>query len=467
LQEPPVNAPANPPSASPASDLKGDLQRRIGFWGASALMVGVIIGSGIFRTPTEIAQALPHPPMILALWLAGGLLALAGALTYAELSCRFPASGGLYVFLRESYGPGAAFVFGWTYMLVAKPAAAAGIAVIFAQHVNTLLGVDWDPRIMTIASVVGFTALNAAGVELGARVAEVLTGIKVLALVAVALLVFALARDGSWSNFTPSPEASARLGEVSLWLALVPVMAAILWTYDGWADVGAIAGEVQNPQRTLPRVFMIGTGFVILLYVAVNAAYIYALPIDRIARESTLAPVIMDILLGKAGAVAVTILVILSTLGSTHGSIMTGARVTFAQARDGLMFRPLGTVSRRGTPAFSLWTQCSLSCLAALWLETFDKLAGSFVFTMWIFYAAAGVGLFILRRRQAREGTPPPRFLCPGYPVVPGLFVLAAAGMTVLAIREDPKMTLTWVGVLAAGVPVYMIWKWTRRRSAA
>ncbi len=426
-----------------------DLPRTIGFWGGSGIMVGVIIGSGIFRTPTSIAQQMGNPWVILLLWVFGGMLALFGALTYAELGTMFPRSGGIYVFLHQGFGPIVAFVFGWTYMLISKPLAASGIAVVFAEHVNTLLGTKWDPRILTCVMIIVLTAVNACGTRLGAGFAIFLTSLKAGALALIIVLGLSLAK-GSAANFEPieSPRP--------FWLALAPVLAAIMWTYDGWSDVGAVAGEVREPQRLLPRIFLIGTAATIVLYVAVNAVYIALVPLGEMRNERTVAPLVMQRLLGDASGQLVTILIIISTLGATHSSILTGARVTFAQSRDGLLFSFLGHIHPTyQTPAVALWFQAALSCLAICVLEHFERLAGGFVFTMWIFYALAAVSVIVLRIR--RPDLPRP-YRCWGYPVVPIVFVLSAAFMTFLQIRESPAENLTWLAILVAGAPCYFLW---------
>jgi basic amino acid/polyamine antiporter, APA family len=441
------------------AQLPPDLPRKVGFWGAIAVMVGVVIGSGIFRTPTAIAQQLGDPYLILLLWLIGGLIALAGALTFAELATMMPKSGGIYVFIREGYGPCPAFVFGWTYMLITKPAAAAGIAFIFAEHFNTLTGLGWSPQLLTCGALVVLTVINVIGVKASARFAIVLTSLKFGALAAIIVLGVAAAvreslapgANGSGGGFVsvPSPK--------TLFQALVPVMAAIMWTYDGWSDVGAIAGEVKEPKKTLPRVYILGTLSVIGLYVLANAVYLWHIPILQMRETPTVAPVLLEKFAGPIGATVVTIMIIISTLGSSHASVMTGARVTFAQARDGLLFSFLAKIHPRfETPAVALWTQMTLSCAAVLFLQQFDKLAGTFVFTMWIFYGLGAGTLFILRARQPDAERP---FRTPGYPVVPAVFLLSSIAMTGLSINDDPKTTLTWLGVLAAGVPVYYVWK--------
>jgi amino acid transporter len=294
------------------------------------------------------------------------------------------------------------------------------------------------------------TAINTIGVRLGAGVAVFLTALKVAALAGIVALALTLAK-GSADNFAPVPAARPFLA------VLAPALAQILWTYDGWSDVAAVAGEVREPQRKLPRIFLVGTAATVVLYLAVNAVYISMVPLSEMRGVDTIAPLVMERLLGPAGAVAVTVIVIISTLGATHSSIITGARVTFAQARNGLLFRVLGRIHPRyQTPAVSLWVQAGLSCAAVIYLKTFESLTGGFVFTMWIFYALAAAGVIVLRIR--RPDLPRP-CRCWGYPLVPVLFILSAAVITVLSVRESPRQTLPWLGVLAAGAPTYYLWR--------
>lgn len=433
-----------------------DLPRKIGFWGAIAVMVGITVGSGIFRTPTSIAQNLGDPYLILAFWVAGGLITLCGALTFAELISMMPHSGGVYVALREGFGRCPAFVFGWTYLLITKPAAAGGIAIIFAEHLNRLLGVSWDARIMTCVALFLLTLINVVGVRGSARFAIVLTTLKYTAVGAIILLGIAAAM-GALGGSARSSHFQAIAAPKSLFAAIVPVMAAIMWTYDGWADVGSIAGEIKDPDRTLPRVYVIGTVAVIGLYVLANAVYLWHIPLDVMAKSPTVAPLMLEKLVGPIGATVMTVIIICSTLGSSHGSVMTGARVTFAQAQDGLLFRFLAKVSPTfQTPAVALWVQFALSCIAVWLLADFGSLADSFVFTMWIFYGLAAVAVFILRKKLADAHRP---FRVPGYPYVPAIFIVVSVVMTVLSIIDDPKRTLMWLGILLAGVPVYFIWR--------
>lgn len=454
------------------------LPRTIGFLGACGVMIGVIIGSGIFKTPTSIAAELGSPWVILGFWVAGGVLALFGALTYSELATMHPQSGGIYVFLREAFGRPVAFIFGWTYMLITKPYAAAGIAVVFSEHVSKLLSIllgikvasYMEPQLfqtlLTCGVIILLTFINAVGTRLGTGVATFLTAIKIGALVFIILgtaVVVGL----------PAGTMTAVASPSTLALAVVPVMAAICWTYDGWSDIGAVAGEVKDPQRNLPRIYLVGTLAVTVIYVLVNLAYFAIVPIQEMQAigldaklhggTATLAPLVAERLIGSAGEAVIAMVVVVSTLGSTHSSIMTGARVTYQQACDGLIFRFLsGVDSKRKTPHVALWVQCGLSCVATIYAGSFEQLAGGFVFTMWIFYGMGGLALFVLRRTQADR---PRAFKCPGYPVLPGLFVLSALGMTVLSIYQAWQVSPWWnqtylfMIVLVAGLPVYFVWE--------
>ncbi len=446
-------------------------------------MIGVIIGSGIFRTPPGIAAEFASPWTILGLWVAGGLLCLAGALTFAELAAMYPHSGGVYVFIREGFGECAAFVFGWAYLVLVKPFAAGGIAFIFGEHVNILataiarrfidptMEIHWDVRIATTVMLLSLTAINVRGVTLSTAFAGVLTFLKFGALAAIIALVALLGRvDLSHLNATPGVESSK-----DLWAALGMAMAGILWTYDGWADVGSIAGEVTEPRKRLPRIYIGGTIAIIAIYVLVNAAYFMLVPLPEMRAERaanpqfSVAPLVMRRLIGDAGGIAVVLIVLCSTLGSSHASIMTGARVSYAQARDGLLFRFIGHVHPRWhTPDVSLVAQVLLSIVAVWFLGSFQELAEGFVFTMWIFYALGASAIFVMRVKR-----PPPHverpFICPGYPIVPGVFVLVAVVMTGMSIYGDRKAhfvhTLPWLGVLAAGVPVFYVWRGLSRNT--
>lgn len=445
-----------------------DLPRTIGFWGAAGIMIGVTIGSGIFQTPPEIAREMSSPWLILLLWVLGGVLSLMGALTYSELATMFPRSGGLYNFLYQGFGRPMAFVFGWTYMLLTKPMAAAGIAIVFAQNVTPTLrhlgaGAWLTDEIAVCIALTCLTGINILGMRLGSGIGVVLTAVKVSVLLALVLLALVF-QAGDANNLR------SEAVPIKPWhLALAAVMSSVLWTYDGWSDVGSVAGEVKDPQRKLPLIYLVGTLATIAIYVAVNAAYMWMLPLSDIRGVTSIAPAVAQRLIGDVGSGVATAVVVISTLGATHASIITGARITFAQARDGLLFRFLGHMHPRfKTPDVSLITQLVLSCAAVLFLKDFRSLAGGFVFTMWIFYALGGASLLVLRKK--RPGVPRP-FRCPGYPFVPIVFILAGLGMSALELHrgwmQDDWKPFIWIGVLAAGYPMYFVWNRLARRAAS
>lgn len=469
-----------------------DLPRTVGFWGAWAIMVGIMIGGGIFGTPPDIARHLGSPMVAMVFWAGGGVLCLFGALAYAELATMFPRSGGIYVFLREAYGDGVAFIFGWMYLLVTKPAGAAGVAFLFADHLNRLMGTapdpahpgsvlmlasgGLDPRLITIAALLGLTWINVRGVVLSTWLAIAFTAAKAAALAAIIVLALVIAgvidpSKGSAANFRPAPMP------ISLMAAIPAVMAGVLWTYDGWNDVGAISGEVTNPQRTLPLVFVVGILSVTALYLAINAVYFWLIPLPEQRPLETIGPAVLTHLVGPTGGTIMTALIVISTLGSSHASVLANARVSFAQARDGLLFGSLGAIHPRfNTPHVSLWVGGIMGAAAAWFQGSFVALAGTFVFTMWIFYAMAAGGVIILRVRRPSLARP---YRCPGYPVVPAIFVAASLFMTAVSIIQDvsreradgepaPGMnTLPWLVVLAAGWPVWLVWKRVARRRDA
>ncbi len=435
--------------------MTGDLPRRIGFWGGSALMVGIILGSGIFLAPAAIAQYLGNPWTILAFWVAGGILSLFGALTFAELAATFPRSGGMYVYLHEGLGPRAAFTFGWTYLLLMKPFAAAAVGIVFANHLNTLLRVDWSPPAVACVMILSLTVVNVVTVRGSSGAAILFTGLKLASLLAIIFLALAL-RKGSAANFASSPL------DVPLWKAFVPVMYGVLWTYDGWAEVSAVTGEVENPARTLPRILLMGTAAVAVVYVAVNAVYCSLIPLAELRGLKTIAPIVMERLLGSDGGRVVALMIVISTLGASHSAVLTGARVTWAQARDGLLFRFLGRVHPEfRTPDVSLWVQAILCCAAVIWLRNYRDVSEGYGFLGWIFYGATALAVMVLRRRRPDLERP---YKCWGYPVVPILFILVSIGMTVLYIAVTGwRMTVPWLAVLFLGIPAHAIWIWMTR----
>jgi len=448
-------------TSTPVTDRWGDrLPRRLGFGSAVAVLVGSTIGGGIFRTPAVIAERVPASLPMLSVWVLGGLLALCGALTYAELAALFPRSGGVYVYIREGFGKLPAFLFGWTELVLIRASALGAIATPFAEYLLRSLG--RDPTLPENAGLVHYVAaaaiavtaaLNYYGVRWSALVLNLTTGAKYGALLLLVLLAF-LVGHGNWAHFTT---AAAPVTPGLFGLALV----SVLWAYDGWGDLSFVGGEVRDPERNLPRALVVGTAAIIAIYLLVNAAYLYLLPLDQMARSPLVAADAAHAVLGRVGVGAVTIVVMLATFSTLVGSILTAPRIFFAMADDGLFFRAIAKVHPRyHTPSAAIVLTACLG-MGFVLIRTFEQLADQFVVAIFPFYALAAAAVFVLRRR--RPDLPRPvRVL--GYPVVPLLFVLASFGILGNALWAHPRETGFAFLIIVLGVPVYS-W-WIRRRGS-
>ena len=428
------------------------LPRRLGLGSAIAVVVGSTIGSGIFRSPAAIADKLPGPGPLLAVWVTGGLFALCGALTLAEVSSALPRTGGIYAFLKEAWGPLPAFLFGWAELVVIRAAAAGAIALTFAEYLFRLLGLpltaphDAYTHYAAAVAIVVVAAVNIVGVRFGAALQTVTTIAKcgALLLVVVLALAVALPRGGAANLAAPGGFAFGPFG-----LALV----SVLWAFDGWADLSFVAGEVHDPGRTLPRALIGGTLAVIVIYLAANVAYLVTVPIDELRRSPLIAAEVGSRILGGAGVVLISIAVAVSTFGALNGVLLTTPRIFFAMAEDGLLFRPLAAVHPRfQTPYLAIGLGAVLG-VAFVLLRTFEQLADAFVVAITPFYALGVAAVFRLRRRAEHA----PAFRVPGYPVTPGLFVAAALYLLVNAVADPSSRwpTVAVLGVVAAGAPVY------------
>jgi amino acid transporter len=432
---------------------QGELRRVLTYWDAVALIAGIMIGSGIFATPPQIAGSLDRFGPMIFVWLLGGLLAMCGALCYAELAGMFPRTGGGFIFQREIYGKPVAFVSGWSSLLITYPSSIAAIATVFAIYFKRLVpDVPLSEGIIAAILSLLFCGLNIIGVLLGARIQRTLTFAKVAAL--VALVGFAaIYRDGSWSNLTPvwaAPSGGWQLGAFAL------AMASVMWTYEGWADGPTIAGEVKDLQRDLPRALLIGTGLVTLVYILLNAAYVYVMSIPGIAASESVAVDMAQRTMGQYGGLFVTLLILASTAGSVNGSVIGASRVCFAMSREGLFFESVGRVhSRLQTPANALVIIGVMTAAYCL-LGTFDQLIRYFVFVAMIWFIMNIVGVFILRAR--RPDAPRP-FRVPGYPFTPAIFLIVGLGLMYQLLQENTRDSLIGVGVLVLSFPAYWIWR--------
>ena len=433
------------------------LTRQLGLWSAVAVLVGSTIGSGIFRSPAGITNRLPGPLPLMTVWIAGGLFALCGALTLAELSGAYPQTGGMYVFIREAWGRVTAFLFGWAELVIIRAASLGAISMTFAEYLLRVLGYDpsiapysdWSHYVAAVAIALTAT-FNYVGVSWSSLVLNLTTLAKYGGLLFIILLAFAIGLPQTGGHYTPAAP-SGSFGIAAFGLALV----SVLWAFDGWADLSFVAGEVKDPRRNLPRAIIIGVIAVIAIYILANLAYLAVMPVGEIRTSPLVAADVAQRLIGAPGVVFVAITVMLSTFGTLNATLLTAPRIFFAMADDGLFFRKVASVHPRfGTPYVSILLTTALGVLFVL-LRTFEQLAYTFVTAMVPFYALAVAAVFVLRRRAGYE----PPFRTPLYPIVPALFILATLFLLGNAILDPSSRwgTLGVLGVIVLGIPVYYL----------
>ncbi|HEX6911238.1 MAG TPA: amino acid permease, partial [Longimicrobium sp.] len=436
------------------------LPRRLGIWSAAAVLVGSTIGSGIFRVPSGVAERVETLGAFALIWIVGGLVALVGALTIAELAAMFPRSGGIYVFLREAYGPLPAFLFGWTELLVIRPSALGAIAMIFAEYAGRLFGYgpEWV-RWVAAGTILVLASANIRSIRWGAAVQNLSTIAKVAAIVGLAMVAFAMGGGGGGGALA-NPNGLAPASWVGFGLALVSVM----WAYDGWADLTFIAGEVRDPGRTMPRAIIGGVLGVIAIYLIVVTAYLFVLTMPEMAASTLVASDVAQKLFGAVGASVVAGMVMLSTFGALNGSTMTGPRIFYAMAEDGNFFRPIAAVHPRWKTPFAAIGLAAGLGIAYVLGRDFQQLADSFVLGIWPFYALAVLGVFRLRRTRPDAERP---YRTWGYPVVPVLFLVGALGMLLNSAINDTSNTALGFGIMLAGIPAFFLWRAIQGRRPA
>jgi APA family basic amino acid/polyamine antiporter len=438
---------------SPDSGLK----RQIGLATAAAVVVGEVVGVGIFLTPAAMAKSLGSPLLVLVVWLLSGLMALSGALCYGELAARYPAAGGGYVYLREAYGAPLAFLYGWMVFLVLDPGLTAALAVGAASYVGYAAGLaPAGVKALAVASVLALAAVNAGGVRLGGWVVRWLTIVKLALLLFILLWGFGLSL-GDWSHFAPFVER--RAGSPALGGALSGGLVAAFFSFGGWWDLSKLGGEVRDPGRTLPRALTLGVLSVTLVYVLTSAAFVYLVAPERVTTGEAFAAQAGEALFGPAGALFFTCVVVVAVLGSLAAYTMSAPRVYFAMARDGLFLPSAARLHpRTGAPVRAILMQAALACVLVL-LGTFDEIVSYFLFVVVLFITLTVVGLFVLRRKgRATE------YVTPLYPLMPIVYVLLSAGLLFLLAAGSPRQALAGVGVVALGLPVYYLL--FRRRAA-
>ncbi|HLK63404.1 MAG TPA: amino acid permease [Bryobacteraceae bacterium] len=445
-----------------------ELKRDLGQWAAASIVVGTVIGSGIFLVPKKMIERTGSVEMVFVVWIVGGLLSLAGALTYAELAAAMPEAGGEYAYLSEAYGPMWGFLYSWTQMWVAKSGSIATLATGFFLYVANFfpwldtvfyriklpLGV-WEFRygqLLAMALIFGLAWLNYFGVKIGGNVQVAITVVKV-ALIAGVIL----AGLGFGHAHAAAPHSIGPLTTAGFFAALV----AALWAYDGWNNVSMVASEVRDPQRNLPRSLIWGTATVIVIYLLANAAYFYVLSPGEVASSSRVAAEMMRRIFHEPGAAAVSVAAMISIFAALNGSILSGSRVPYAAARDGYFFHIIGSVSPKyHTPGVSI---LALSGWAALLVLSgqYDQLYTYVIFASWILYGMTTAAVVVLRRKRPDLNRP---YRTLGYPAVPVLFVLGASVLVLSTLMDSPWESLKGIGLIVAGLPFYFYWKKRRQR---
>lgn len=465
----------NTSSSAPASlQSPTPLNRTLGLLTAIMLVMGLIIGSGIFLTPKDIAATVQVPGLMIFVWVISGLLSLAGALTNAEIASEITDTGGQYVYFRVLYKEWMAFLYCWTSFSVYQTASIAAIAVAFAQyfeffvtlpHLSPQLEAWHLPlfesikpfenigvKLLAIAAILLLTAVNYFGVVLGAVTQNIFTAAKVLALAAVIIFAFMLG-DGNVENFFPlwgEPKSG------NLFAAIGVAMISALWCYDGWNNVTFIAGEVKEPERNIPRGLILGTLATIVIYMLTNLAYLYVMPLHEIANSNLVAADVMRRVLGEGGGAFIAITVMISTFGIVNSTCLTAARLYYAMAKDKLFFPSFAEVhATYRTPGKALIAQGVWASLLTF-MGNYNQLFSYAIFAAWIFYTLGALGVFILRRKfpDARSA-----YRTPGYPFVPALFILVATWFVLNTLFQQFQDSVVGLVLVLAGVPFYLYWK--------
>ncbi len=431
-----------------------DLQRKLGFLDALAIVVGMIIGGGIFVVPNLVARSLTSSSAILALWVLAGVVSFFGALACAELGAAIPATGGQYVFLREVYGPVGGFLFGWTMFAVGRTAQVSWLAVTLAFYVSYFIPLGaWDSKLLGIAVILVFAAVNYRGVSAGALVQKGFTAAKIAGLLII--IGSGLLYRGHTAAATASAAATFSLGQFGV------AAIACLLAYDSWVSVSFVAGEIKNPQRNIVLALAGGLAICIAVYTLANLAYLHVLSIPEIAASDHVGASAAERVLGPAGGSLVSAIILISIIGTLNGAFLTSPRIYFAQARDGLFFRRFGEVHPRfRTPGFAIGAQAIWSIVLLL-SGTYESLTDYAMFAMWISYGLMVLGLMILRRKRPEMPRP---YRMWGYPVTAVVFLAVAVWFVGNTLITRPGPALAGLGFIATGVPVYFVWRKSGRR---
>ncbi len=445
-------APARPPLMSK----QPTLFRSLGLGDATMLVVGCIVGVGIFRTASSIAVHVQSPALTLALWVFGGLLSLCGALCYAELAAMFPSSGGDYIYITQVYGRLWGFLFGWTKLFIERTGTIAILGVVFAEYVGRVIPYDAGTlRWVAAGAIILLTAVNVAGIRWGTYVQNTFTVLKIGALVSIIIAGLSVMAGPSAVSLNWELPVVDFSQLQSLGVALV----FVLWTYGGWTEAAYVAEEVKQPTRTVPKAIIGGVLLTTLLYLFVNWSYLLFIPIDELPRTPLVASSVMQGFLGSAGATFIAWMVACSAFGALNGYILTGARILYAMGRDHPLFAKLGTVHPTfHTPALALWAN-ALIAIGLLFTKTFDQIMTYSTVVISVFFALAVFGVIILRMTKPRHPRP---YRALGYPLTPVLFCLTMIGFIIDVCVKEPKEAAFGFVLLALGFPLYL---WSRSKT--
>ena len=442
------------------------LVRQLGLFDSTMILMGIVIGSGIFLTTGIMAESLPSGGLLLLAWLVGGVVTLAGALVYAELGAAMPEAGGQYVYLREAYGPLVAFLSGWVIFLVYMCGGIALLRVAFSEYFGSffpffstktyIISTDFfsvsGGQLMAVILIILFSIINYVGVVFGKLVQNTLTVIKTGAI--LALIIFGLLVEKGVPIDLSFDAGDMSFSQVVVGFAVA--MVAVFWAFDGWNNVNFVAGEIKNPARNLPLALTLGTTLVAVLYVLVNLVYLKALPISEMSGVITIADSASSVLFGEAATWFLTIAILISIAGALNGSVLVGARVYYAMAKDGLFFQKMTTIHPRfKTPSVAIVTQAVWSSFLAL-SGTLEQLFVYVIFSAVIYWIITVAGVFTLRKKKPDMPRP---YKTWGYPVTPVIFILACTGILINTLFESPVESLAGLGITAVGVPVYFYWR--------
>jgi APA family basic amino acid/polyamine antiporter len=435
--------------------MTSSLRRSLSLFDLTLIAIGSSIGSGIFLTPALIAQSLDSPLWILGIWLLGGVMALSGALTYAELGAMIPRAGGLYAFLTEAYGGSIGFLYGWAYFLVVNTGGLGALSIAFSTYFGFFVPLNETGTLaVAIGGIVVVTVINVLGVKAGGIFSDIFT---ILKLAGIGVLV--VAGFGWGSAATTDFFSSLTVGEGRLASAMTLAAVSVLWSYGGWHHATFTAAEAKDPQQTLPRALIIGAATVTAVYLITNVAYFFLLSPSEMAASPRVAADALARVMGPVGGSIIALTIFISTFGTTGIYTLTAPRIYYAMATDGVFFRKVAEVHPRfQTPMYAILLQSVWAIILLLFWGTYEKLISYVVFTDWIFFALAAGAVFILRRRRPNAERP---YRTLGYPFTPTLFILLAALFVGYTLVEKPLESGAGLLFLALGIPVYRLWKRT------